>query len=66
MEGNRQAAWEKYRTPIVVVQALHGGDDAITPSGVAEAAAEGDKAVHRIARVSVQKPNRECFWSGLT
>ena len=47
----------------MVVQALHGGDDAGALFGVAEAAAEGDKAVHRVAHASVQKPNRECFRS---
>ena len=41
----------------MVVQALHGGDDAGALSGVAEAAVEGDKAVHGIAHDSVQKPN---------
>ena len=66
MEGDRQAAWEKYWTPIVVVQALHGGDDAAVLSGMAEAAVEGDKAVHRIAHEQVQTPNWEYVWSGLT
>ena len=66
MEGNRQVAWEKYRTSIVVVQTLHGGDDAAVLSGVAEAATKRSKAVHGIAHQEVQTPNWEYVWSGLT
>ena len=47
----------------MVVQTLHGGDDAGALSRVAEAAAEGDKTVHGIAHDSVQKPNWGCFRS---